>query len=405
MKQSFLVSPLVRVLVLVIVFGTADSLVVADEPRAHVSANVQIVVNNHPFGDTNGSSVDLGRSGKLTCGHPGHVSDVAWTLLSSSPNGDVSRTSRASPSDLDNSATDHKEITYAGVPLLAWRDDHQKISLRPNSDQKETAAGLARTLLDDSKAREQREAIIGDHPELAAALIAAMVADLPKDAKEEYRRIPWIWRVAIASGKRNDAEELRRLLAVSLPADEAPLDDWRAVVLGGGLINGISQAGDWPGERLEHVLQGHPELEARWRRSVDLAAVMADDDRVRSGTRYDALRMLGAEPWDRRGAQLFRYLLKGVHPELQQGAVSALADVRSPCTGQALLSGLPHYSVANRAFALDALLRDDGRTSALLDALADSRLRRDDLGADRIKRLLQHPDEALQRRAIALLGD
>jgi hypothetical protein len=275
----------------------------------------------------------------------------------------------------------------------------------PKSDQAKPAAELARTLLDDSKPRDQREAIIADHPELAPALIAAMAADLPKDAQEEYRRIPWIWRVAIAGGKRNDAEELRQLLAVSLPADGAPLDDWRAVVLGGGLINGISLAGDWPGERLEHVLQGHPELAARWRRSIDLAAVMADDDRVRSGTRYDALRMLGAESWDRRGAQLFRYLLKGVHPELQQGAVSALSDVRSPSTAQALLSGLPHYSAANRALALDALLRDAGRTSALLDALSDGRLRRDDLGADRIKRLVQHPNADLQRRAAMILGD
>jgi len=27
-----------------------------------------------------------------------------------------------------------------------------------------------------------------------------MVADMKPDAKEEYRRIPWIWRVAVAAG-------------------------------------------------------------------------------------------------------------------------------------------------------------------------------------------------------------
>lgn len=61
----------------------------------------------------------------------------------------------------------------------------------------------------------------GDHPELASTLIAAMAVGLPKDATEEYRRIPWIWPVTIASGRRSDAEELRRLPAVSLPIDNA----------------------------------------------------------------------------------------------------------------------------------------------------------------------------------------
>jgi hypothetical protein len=265
------------------------------------------------------------------------------------------------------------------------------------------AAMLARAILDDARSQEEREAIVRDHPELSADLIAAMTGDLKVGTEEEYRRIPWIWRVAIAAGRRNDAGEILRILEVALPAAGAPLDDWRAVVIGGGLINGVSLAGAWPAERLAQVLQGHTPLEARWRRALDLAAIMADDERVKTGTRYDALRMLGVEPWDRRGGQLFRYLLKGVHPELQQGAVSALADVRSPSVGQAILSGLPHYSPENRALALDALLRDDQRTAALLDALEAGRVRRDDLGAERAARLKQHPRDDLRRRAAALL--
>ena len=133
-----------------------------------------------------------------------------------------------------------------------------------------------------------------------------------------------------------------------------------------------------------------------------LAAGKADDEAVTTGTRYDALRMLGVEPWDRRGAHLFRYLLKGVHPELQQGAISALGDVRSPAVGQALLSGLAHYSAQNRAFLLDALLRDEGRAAALLDAVAAGRLMPDDLGKARVEALRNHAAGAIRSRSAEL---
>src|SRR6185437_17119808 len=112
-------------------------------------------------------------------------------------------------------------------------------------------------------------------------------------------------------------------------------------------INGVSLTGVWPAARFESLLKDNPSLQTRWRRSIDQASAMADNPRVRPGTRYDALRMLGVESWDRRGAQLFRYLLKGVNPEFQQGAISALADVRSPSTGPALLVGLGYYSPRN----------------------------------------------------------
>jgi hypothetical protein len=269
---------------------------------------------------------------------------------------------------------------------------------------RDQAEGLARRLLDDSVPGAEREKIVADHPDLSSELISGMVADLKPGTPEEYRRIPWIWRVAIAAGRRNDERELRRLLDVSLPGPGAPLDDWRAVVIGGGLINGVSLAGVWPAERFEQLVSGRGGLEARWRRSLEQAAAMADDERVKSGTRYDALRMLGVEPWDRRGAQLFRYLLKGVHAELQQGAISGLSDVRSPSVSQALLSGMGHYSAHNRDLALDALIRDEARAAALLDAVADGPLKGSDLGAGRVERLLKHPDDSVRQRAGDLLG-
>ena len=258
------------------------------------------------------------------------------------------------------------------------------------------ARELASRILDDSQDLQVRARLVEEHPEQAVALLRELVRDLKPGTKEEYRRIPWIWRVTIAAGRRNDEQELRRVLEVSLPKADGPLHDWQAVVIGGGVINGISQQGAWPGERIAEVLDDRPELQDRWQRSLELAAAMADDEKVRTGTRYDALRMLGVESWERRGARLARYLKKGTHDELQMGAVSALGDMRSPQATAALLSGIGHYSERNRELALDALMRSRERREALREAVAQGRVDQAWLGEKRAARL-RTDDNGLSR--------
>jgi putative membrane-bound dehydrogenase-like protein len=255
----------------------------------------------------------------------------------------------------------------------------------------DSADDLARAILDPAKTDAEREALLKNPSVPSAELVAALARGLGDDRKEEYRRIPWIWRVAIAAGRRNDADELERLLVVALPEATAPLTHWQAVVLGGGIINGITQAGPWPGERIADLLRDDPALRLRWEHALELAATMADDPSVPNGTRYDALRMIGLEPWDRRGAQIVRYLAEGIDPELQQGAVSALGDLRSPAATQALLTGLPRYTASNRKLAIAALLRDDERRNALLDAVEAGRVMAAELSEDQ-RDLLVDPD-------------
>ncbi|HEY2250887.1 MAG TPA: HEAT repeat domain-containing protein, partial [Planctomycetaceae bacterium] len=153
-------------------------------------------------------------------------------------------------------------------------------------------ADIARQILDDSRAVPLREAQIREQLDQAGPLVAAMTVDLPPDVKEEYRRIPWIWRVAIAAGRRNETDSLRKLLETSLPKIDEPLRDWQAVVIGGGIINGLCQQGVWPLERIQELLKDQPELTRRWGRMLGQAAAMADDEKVRTGTRYDALRII-----------------------------------------------------------------------------------------------------------------
>jgi len=263
---------------------------------------------------------------------------------------------------------------------------------------------LARQILDDSRPEADRKRIVADNPQLSLPLLQTLVADMPAaDSKEEYRRIPWIWRVTVAAGKRNQVEELKPILDFCVPPMNEPLRDWQAVVLGGGVINGIGLSGGWPDERIRAIVAGNPDLIQRWKRLLKEAAVMADNQKVFKGTRYDALRILGVDTWNHRGAQLFRYLVKGVDDELQQGAIGGLSDMRSPCVAQAIVSGFPHYDPENRGLALKALLRDRDRTFVLLDSIEAGMIKAADLGSQGLAILINNPDPSIRERVRQLL--
>jgi hypothetical protein len=261
----------------------------------------------------------------------------------------------------------------------------------------------ARQILDATKSNAEREKTIAEATVDPGRLIAALARDLEPGTPEEYVRIPWIWRVAVAAGKRNQLVEMRSVLEASLPKLNEPLREWQAVVIGGGVVNGISQAGAWPGDRLAEVLRGEKDLNARWLRVPDLAAAMAADERVKPGTRYDALRILGVESWARRGDTLTKYLAEGTEAEVQQGAIGALSDMKASEVGGVLIAGLKHFSGRNRNAALNALLRDDARMSALLDAVAAGQLTTSDLGDARVQKLKTAENEKIRSRAEQLL--
>jgi len=283
--------------------------------------------------------------------------------------------------------------------LLAFvRAAQAKSPERPAGDQVLRDARLvARFILDSTRPPAAREAAVAANPHAAGTLIQEMTRDLTAGTPEEYVRIPWIWRVAIACGKRNDPGQIRAVLQVSLPPGEK-LHDWQAVVIGGGVINGISVR-DWPRERIGAILASDSSLLSRWEKAMEMASKMADDERVAIGTRYDALRMLGVETWEKRGAQLVRYLAHDVHPELQMGSVSALADMRSHPASRALLAAIPDLTERNGNTALQTFLKDDEGTALLLDAIENGRLSSILLGASLKQQLLESTNAAFAARA------
>ncbi|WP_417381589.1 PVC-type heme-binding CxxCH protein [Gimesia sp.] len=200
-------------------------------------------------------------------------------------------------------------------------------------------------------------------------LIKTLVADVKVGTPDEYRTIPEIWRTAIAVGKRNQADEVIRLLEGSLPELDERLECWQAVVIGGGVINGITIAGDWPRGKIDSLLKDRPELTVRWKQALQRAVNMADDPDVKGGTRYDALRMVAMLDYDVCQKQLKRYLKDASHAELQMGAVSGLGDIDVPTATEDLIAALPVLTPRNQKIALQALIRTDRRAIALLKAI------------------------------------
>ena len=276
------------------------------------------------------------------------------------------------------------------------------INAPPQAKLPEDPASIARFLLSDANPTPEREALIAKHPLIADKLISVMTAGFAAGTPEEYKRIPWIWRVAIASGKRNQENELREVLRVSAPRPFEPLRDWQAVVIGGGLINGVSQAGDWPQARFDAILKDDKVLEERWDRAIDLAFKMSDDEKVKEGTRYDALRMVAMASWERARPMLEKYLAEGMKPELQMGAVSGLVDVPDPGAAKLLIDAVKYLPERNRDLALEGLMKSQARIMLLFEALESGRIRLEQLGNDRLKSLRNHEDPTIRSRAEAL---
>jgi hypothetical protein len=223
----------------------------------------------------------------------------------------------------------------------------------------------------------------------AAVKIAELLKGLAVGTPAEYQRIPAIWEEAIAAGRRNIDQELVRVLDLSLPKDGEPLRDWQAVVIGGGVINGLSQQGKWPRERLAEFLKPYPRLQSQWQRTIELSLAMADDETVKEGTRYDALRILGADTWERGGAKLLEYLSKDVNEELQMGAVSGLMDIEAPEASALILERISNLQEGNKRLAIEGLLRTAQRHRQLADAIEAGKIKVEELTPEQRARLAE----------------
>ena len=292
-------------------------------------------------------------------------------------------------------------MAIGGVPLATGMVQ----STRQVAKTPETPAAIAAFLIDDANSNADREKMIASHLDQAAEIIPLMAKGLPEESgsKEEYRRIPWIWRVAIAVGKTANIDHNRSVLKASLPNDGERLEQWQAVVIGGGLINGIGLSGKWPLEEFDKIIGDDASLKALWQNSLILSSAMADDESVPTGTRYDALRMVAMRDAKISLPHLERYLQKGVHEELQMGAISGISDVPHDAVSTMLITGFAHYSETNRKLAIGALVRSEYRCIETLNAIASKKLPPELSAHELIAELPKHNSAAVRERATEVL--
>ena len=266
------------------------------------------------------------------------------------------------------------------------------------------AEGIARILLDPKEKEERKNRLITRNLPMAAELISEMTMDMPKGETEEYRRIPMIWRVAIHAGKSANKAVIGDILGVALPQKDQPLRDWQAVVIGGGIINGLTQANQWPAEWIDLLLKPNGELRGRYQRALELASIMADNEKVNKGTRYDALRMIPMEGLKKRGAQLRKFLAPGTDDELVMGAVSGLGDIPDPEIGPILVEVLGRLNSENRELAMGALVRTESNAGNLLSALEKGQAKPEWLSTPHRKALLEHGNPGIRSRAAKVIS-
>ncbi len=241
-----------------------------------------------------------------------------------------------------------------------------------NSDMQ--AAEIASMLLNNNIEEKKRRDLIDEYPCLASEILTELIRDLESETREETKRIPWIFRVTVAAGERNTDSELLEILEISLPKPGEKLLNWQTVVLGGGIVNGISRQGIWPKSRIHDILQADHILSERWKYAIEKSYQIAANPEVPNPWRYDALRILAMDSPEKSIPELQSYLDPDLDDHLHMGAISGLSDIQSPEVTGLLLSGLPHFSDRNRNLVLKAMLRTDLRIAVLFKKISSNEL-------------------------------
>ncbi len=290
-------------------------------------------------------------------------------------------------------------VVAGGVPLATGNVVQTVKMKEPQTDEE-----IAMALIDDRRAAADREALLSTHLSKAGVLLPLMAKGLPAESgsAEEYRRIPWIWKVAIAAAKSGDDALIRSILENTLPQEGQRLEHWQAVVIGGGVINGMSLQGRWPKADLATIMGEDRLLLERWHQGIESSIAMLNDTEVPAGTRYDALRMVAMLEWA-RSQTLLKSFLHDSDAELQMGAVSGLGDVPEMEAANLLMTGFQKLTGPNQDLALRAMLRTDERCERLLDAVSEKQIP-GIVDAEVRTALIQHPVEKVRKRAVEILG-
>lgn len=80
------------------------------------------------------SSLHTEAKGKVTCGHPGKVSEIQWVFIGKRGTNDVYQFTRRFPvdsGDLSKIVTSKREVEFSNKRVLVFEDQHQIIVIDP----------------------------------------------------------------------------------------------------------------------------------------------------------------------------------------------------------------------------------------------------------------------------------
>ena len=144
---------------------------------------ILVFINFAGSGPNDGLVGNAGPTGKATCGHPGAVSDVSWSWLRSTEQGDDYRFTRIFPYETPDARTFVKEATYTGGEVVVWEDGVHRIGLRSIqrlqfrlvADAKDTARA---DMLDDPGAKQPlriSKEVLLDETAVASAAVTSTI--------------------------------------------------------------------------------------------------------------------------------------------------------------------------------------------------------------------------------------
>ena len=222
-----------------------------------------IFVNNYLSGVTNGATATLGSQGWLECGPPGAVSKVSWQYLRTIGPGDVYLMTMAFPPDLPRDTPARREVTYAGVPLVVFEGNNQRVVLLMGRLRNVHRDGLkaddALVLLKESSSRE-----LSFNMDLLAtpAAIPALVA-VVRDAEGSARM-----RAAALLGRIGSRDARDALIAALRKTPQPDYDSGSS--MRDCLVSAIGECIEREPEKqlLEDLKHGQPQV--RWLAAMQL---------------------------------------------------------------------------------------------------------------------------------------
>ena len=285
------------------------------------------------------------------------------------------------------------------------------------SNQESVYDALATLALRNPLEPEFRTAILSSDAGSSLKLLRRLLARPSFFSSAESRRQKFLEELAAVISARNRGEEISRLLSLLSRSSHLNQQTWKVAGLRGmaiglelGRIRGLQD--DGAKAALKQLLSspvpsvaGAANRVARHFRMPSLWAAAsreALDQGLSTQRRIQAIRTLEAVPFKSFEAVYTKLLDTQPDPELRTILFRTLASFDDPRTTQLVLSRWKTLSPRERKAALGALLGHGQRVTEILDALEGGQMEPAALELGHRVLLIQHPDEKIRRRALAL---